>query len=344
MTDPKISIIIPLKQLSYYLIFECLPALESQTYKNFEVIVLPNEQVQYDLSLMRKYKFLRIIPTGKVTKPAEKRDLGAEKATGEMLAFLDDDAYPKNDWLDQAVKGFNGKNVAAVCGPGVLPKRAEYWEQVFDEVLKSWIGAAGYTYRFVPQKKRFVDDYPSMNFFIRKSLFQKLGGFNNDYWPGEDSKLCNDIVYKIHQKIVYDPSVIVYHHRRKDLESYLKQHGNYGFHRGAFFAHGDQNSQRLSYLAPTLFFLYVVIFIIVLGIHKVIDFPAIFLYIFSLPIVIYILLALQLMFEAFFDTLNLKIALGSVLTLYLTHLTYATMFMKGFTRGLDRQKSIYDQR
>ena len=45
-------------------------------------------------------------------------------------------------------------------------------------------------HRFTPLKKRFVIDYPSMNFFIRKTTFEKVGGFNSDYWPGEDSKLA----------------------------------------------------------------------------------------------------------------------------------------------------------
>jgi len=66
MEKVKVSVIIPIKQLTYYLIFENLPAFEKQTYNNFEVIVLPNEHAQYDLTLLRKYKWLKIIPTGKI--------------------------------------------------------------------------------------------------------------------------------------------------------------------------------------------------------------------------------------------------------------------------------------
>ena len=46
---------------------------------------------------------LRVIPTGK-TRPAEKRNAGIRAAKGEVVAFLDDDAYPVPSWLEHAVK------------------------------------------------------------------------------------------------------------------------------------------------------------------------------------------------------------------------------------------------
>jgi cellulose synthase/poly-beta-1,6-N-acetylglucosamine synthase-like glycosyltransferase len=255
INQPFFSVVIPLQQLSYVLLFENLPALNNQTYKKFEVIVLPNEHSQYDISLLKKYKWVRIIPTGNSTKPAEKRNIGAKQAKGNIVMFLDDDAYPRDDCIEQASNLFTGK-IVAVCGPGILPPHASLWEKVFDEVLKSWVGSGGYTYRFTRRKKRYVDDYPSMNFSIDKNIFLQLGGFKGNYWPGEDSKLCEDVVYKERKKILYHPRVVVFHHRRKDLASYVRQHANYGFHRGAFFAHGDKNSRRISYLIPTFFIFY----------------------------------------------------------------------------------------
>ena len=92
--------------------FENIPEFENQTYKKFEVIVLPNEHAQYDLTLLKKYKWLKIIPTGKITKPAEKRNIGVKEAKGNIIAFIDDDAYPGNDWLEQAVISFKKSNNA----------------------------------------------------------------------------------------------------------------------------------------------------------------------------------------------------------------------------------------
>ncbi|MGB4966499.1 MAG: glycosyltransferase [Microgenomates group bacterium] len=342
MKQPFISVIIPLLKLSETLLEENLPAFEHQTFKHFEVIVLPNESSELDKALLKKYKFLKIIPTKKVTRPALKRDIGAKNAQGDILAFIDDDAHPQNGWLKNAVHVFNKKNVAAVCGPGIIPKNAPLWERVFDEVLKTKVGSGGFAYRFIKQPARYVDDYPSMNFLIKKDVFSSLGGFNNEFWPGEDSKLCEDIVYKLNEKIYYDPAVTIYHHRRNDLTGYLRQHGNYGFHRGAFLAHGDKNSRRITYLIPTFFLVYLfflsalVVFTILRGSSL-----SIFIYIAAIPAILYAFLLLLLARSSYKNTNSLKISILSAIVLFLTHVIYGVRFIKGFYAGSTKKEKIY---
>lgn len=337
MKSVHISIIIPVRSLSSYLINENLPAFLQQTNKKFEVIILPNEKSENDAALQKKYRFVRIIPTKNISRPAQKRDIGAKHAKGEILAFIDDDAFPQKNWLKNAVLIFEKKEVGAVCGPGILPRSAQFWEKVFDEVLKTRVGSGGFAYRFIKREKRYVDDYPSMNFLIKKKLFKKLGGFNSNYWPGEDSKLCEDLVYKLKEKIYYDPSVTIYHHRRNDLLGYLKQHGNYGFHRGAFFAHGDKNSRRITYLIPTFFVLYLCL--LVGTILRVYESARIVLF---TPLILYCILLLSLLFSAFKNTNNLKIALSSAIVLFLTHIIYGVQFIKGFFVGMVKKSNIYN--
>lgn len=341
--DPLVSVIIPLRQLSYYLLHENLPEMVKQTYERFEVIVLPNDHSQYDLSLLKEYKkWLRIIPTGKITRPAEKRDIGVKNAKGEIIAFIDDDAYASPEWLDEAIKAFKKSKATVVCGPGILPAKTTIWEKIFDEVLKNRVGSGGYEYRFAARPARYVDDYPSMNFLIRKSTFQKLGGFNSDYWPGEDSKLCNDVLTKEKGTIYYDPDVLVYHHRRTDFKGYMKQHANYGFHRGAFFAHGDKNSRNFAYLVPTIFVAYLTVLAIFLLIYFITNaIPYIFLQIALLPLFLYGILVCYLVLAALVNTINPVVALGAGFVLVATHIDYGINFIKGIRKGLNKSKSIY---
>lgn len=337
---PFFSVIIPVKEIGYHIIFENLPHLKKQIYKQFEVILLPNEHTQYDLELLKKYKWLRIVPTGKITRPALKRNEGVKQAKGDIIAFIDDDAYPSERWLEKAAELFTTEKVAAVCGPGVLPHKVNYWEKVFDEVLKTRIGSGGYSYRFIPKRKRYVDDYPSMNFLVKKDIFLKLGGFNNDFWPGEDSKLCENIVYKEFAKILYHPDVLIYHHRRNNLKGFVKQHANYGYHRGAFFAHGDKNSRRLSYLIPTVFTIYLLILSVLDIMNLFIPIQSILL-IAGVPFYIYLLFAASLFIQTFIHTKNLTITIGSVMILILTHIMYGLMFVKGYIKGLTHKENIY---
>lgn len=338
-----VSVVIPVKNLTYLLLHECLPELVKQTYKNFEIIVLPNETSQYDLTLLRTYKNLRIVPTREITRPAQKRDIGVKEARGEIIAFLDDDAYPHPKWLQNAVDIFSENKVEAVCGPGILPQNTNEWEKAFDEVLKTWVGAGGYNYRFTPLEKRYVTDFPSMNFLIRKDIFLKLGGFNSDYWPGEDSKLCNDLIEKERGSILYSPDVIVHHHRRSDLKGYLKQHANYGFHRGAFFAHGDENSKSITYTIPTFFLIYLIALPFFLLISSLSGFlTTTLMYVLLVPLGIYCFFLLYLLLKSLVNTEDLIVSIRAPLVLLLTHLIYGFMFVKGFRKGRDKQSSIYD--
>lgn len=331
------SIIIPVRAINDYIIKENLPSCDKLNHDQFEVIILPNQVTKEDNKLEKKYPWLRIIPTGQITRPAPKRNIGAKNARGEILAFIDDDAYPTRNWLKNADKLFEKNKVEALFGPGILPPHTNIWEKVFDEILKTWVGSGGLSYRFTPQEKRFVDDVASMNFFIYKKIFQKLHGFDSDYWPGEDSKLCESLVYDHKGKILYSPEIIIYHHRRDKLLPYLKQHGQYGFHRGAFFAHGDKNSRQLFYLAPSGFVLYLVLLLVArFTLHDTRYIITIYL-----PLFTYFLLSMTVFLPAIKNTRNLKIALLSTIVLFLMHTIYGIKFIQGLIVGFLRKDRIY---
>jgi cellulose synthase/poly-beta-1,6-N-acetylglucosamine synthase-like glycosyltransferase len=100
-----------------------------------------------------------------------------------------------------------------------------------------------------------VDDYPSCNLLVRTSALRTLGGFRTDYWPGEDTLLCMDLVHSLGGRIVYEPRVLVYHHRRPLFLPHLRQVGRYALHRGFFARRFPATSRRIGYLIPSLFVL-----------------------------------------------------------------------------------------
>ncbi len=235
---------------------ECLEAIQEQTYKNYEIILVTDYPIA--LSSSRKRGSIPSLikkSFGHYVGPAEKRDWGAKRAKGEILAFIDDDAYPDKDWLKNIVKDLSDSTLAGVGGPGVTPPNASWTEEASGWMSASPLGAGINTYRFFPGSRKFVDDYPSMNLAVRRSDFLAVGGYDSNYWPGEDTKLCLDIVTKLKKKIVYDPKVLVYHHRRPLWKSHLRQNGNFGLHRGFFARILPQTSFRPIYLGPSFMFL-----------------------------------------------------------------------------------------
>ncbi|MBI5396859.1 MAG: glycosyltransferase [Verrucomicrobia bacterium] len=242
-TPPRVSIVVAVKSDNPQL-RQCIEHCLDLEYDDFEIVVLPDEP--FACAEPR----VRIIPTGPM-RPAEKRNLGFREATGSIIAFLDDDAYPDFHWLEEAAGNFTRPEVGAVGGPGVTPPDDPLMAQVSGRVYAARIVSGHYRYRYVVDRMREVDDFPSCNLIVRKETLEKIGGFGTNFWPGEDTELCLQITKKLGQKIIYDPRVEVYHHRRPSLVRHIKQLANYGLHRGYFAKKFPQTSLRLAYFAPS---------------------------------------------------------------------------------------------
>lgn len=238
----RVSVIIPVRKITTEL-RETLCKLTELIPPAGEILVLP------DHTPRENFPGVRFIPTG-VPGPAAKRDLALQYARGEIFAFLDDDAYPRPDWLAQALPHFTDPRVAAVGGPAVTPPGERCWAAAAGAVLSSWLGSGPTRMRFVPVGSvRAVDDWPSVNLLVRRDVFAAIGGFGSSFWPGEDTKLCHEIVRRGYQ-ILYDPAAIVYHHRATTPLRHLRQFARYGLHRGHFVRAFPETSRRVSYFLP----------------------------------------------------------------------------------------------
>jgi len=320
-----VSIIIPVKALNDY-IHEALPHLLSLDYSNFEILIFPDELPDYKLPKIFSDTRIRIIASGK-TGPAEKRDMALKYAQGDIFAFIDDDAYPRFDWLKNAVKYFDDKTVGAVGGPAVTPDSDSLLQKASGRVFESYLCSGAYIRRYKPQKQTLDDDLPSVNLLVRRDVFEKIGGFDSSFYPGEDTKLCLDITKKLGKKIIYCPEVFVYHHRRKLFRGHLKQIANYAKHRGYFMKRLSATSLRIPYLLPLCFMLGVF-----LGPIACMLFPVLWPVYFSV---------LGLYFFAdIISVFKLKTPLISLLAffgVFATHITYGFFTLVGlFSKDLPR--------
>lgn len=310
--------IIPVKAFNSYL-QESIPIVLRLDYEAFEVIVLPNEAPGGPLPAWIDDPRVSIVPTGPVS-PAIKRDLGAEKAHFDHLAFLDDDAYPQGDWLRMAEQAFRDTGASAIGGPGITPPNVPLFEQASGLFFETKIGGGGMDYRYRPGTQAFpVDDYPTVNFLIQKKAFLAVGGFDNAYWPGEDTKLCLDLV-KAGYTIWYCPGVVVFHHRRPTLVRHLAQVGNYGRHRGHFARVLPETSARPAYFVPSLF-LMGSIGLVALGFVS-----PVFWKVYAVLMLVYFALGAV---DVFSRTRNLAVGMLTILTILCSHFVYGFMFLNG---------------
>lgn len=322
MKNLRVSIIIPVIKINDYLRESILKVLDLK-YKNFEIILLPNEEST------DHWPKTHIIASG-FSNPSRKRNLGARYAKSEIIAFLDDDAYPCTNWLNTALKHFKNKFIVAVGGPAITPSDDSILQKASGAMSESFIGGGKARERFLSIGKRhFVDDWPTVNLMIRRDVFIKTGGFDPKYWPGEDTKLCLGLTK--FGKIIYDPQVIVFHHRRASLIKHLRQNGNYGLHRGHFARKYPGNSRKLFYIMPSLFVLYLIfiLLIVILDLFRIFNFGFLIYYL-LIPLYIYIFLMLIDVIIISIRYKNPLVGIATVPYIFLTHVYYGLRFIKGY--------------
>ncbi len=317
--SPKISIIIPVGKPDKN-ILQCTNACLNQDYRNFEIIILPDESPSLQFLRMVNNDKVKIIPTGPVN-PSTKRNIGSSRASGEILAFLDDDAFPQRDWLTIAVRHFADDTIAAVGGPGVTPAGSSLKERVSGNIYASPIVSGTYRYRYTPHRYLEVDDFPSCNLLVLRTVFATVGGFSAQYWPGEDTLLCREIVLRTQKRIVYDPHLIVEHRRRPFLLKHLAQVSRYALHRGYFIKYWPENSLKISYFMPSILIVFIIIGSLLLTLPGYSMF-----YVFTISLYICVCLFFSIQLSSIRETLLTFIGTIS------THFTYGLFFLIGLSK------------
>lgn len=315
----KVSIIIPVRSVNDY-IHESMEHLLGLNWPNFEILIFTD-----DPDKVHSWPKTKIISSGKVG-PAKKRDLGLKYAKGEVLAFLDDDAYPEKDWLSKMIPLFRDGVVGAVGGPAITPKSDGILQKVSGAIFESFIGGNFTRNRYLPLGKiGEVNDWPTVNLLVWRDVFKEVGGFDCKYWPGEDTKLCLDILNSGY-KILYNPAGVVFHHRRSDLLKHFRQIGNYALHRGHFVKIYPETSLKFGYFVPTLFTIYIVSLLYCFIVNLV---SASIMILLSLPLIFYLLIL-------FIDSIiisirwrNPVVGLLTIPMIFFTHIWYGIRFVQG---------------
>lgn len=304
----KVSVVISVRKITGYF-RQAIPYFRKQTFKDFEIVVVS------EANETEKFPRTRIIKVDEMS-PAQKRNTGVKNAKGEIIAFIDDDAYPKADWLENALKNFKDDSIVAVGGPGLVPQEATFFQRLSSKTYELSSEETGGRYRI--GKKREVDVWPTFNLFVRKDAFARIGGFDPGSWGAEDDELCHNLK-KGGKKVISDPKVVVYHHPRKTLKGHLKQTFNYGFYK-AKFIRKHKEASRFLFFIPSLFTLWLVfgaIDAVILQPFRIIYFSSLLLYL------LYILM-LEIKLA------SIKMAVPFAFMTFLSHLAYGLGFIKGF--------------
>ncbi len=221
------SIIIPtynrIEQLKF-----CLESIGNLHMKDFsyEIIVIDDGSTDSTtdyLSEIKENNFSFFRNRGK--GPSAARNMGAQKADGKYLVFLDDDCSVPSDWLikyNNLLKTFTdcvvGGSVLDATGHPI--SRVMEFVTLFHETDLNKING----------KAQFLT---SNNLLCERLVFLQSGGFDEGFGfaGGEDREFIYRLIAN-NTKVFFQPEIQIYHHHRLSIKRLVKQQINYG--RGAF--------------------------------------------------------------------------------------------------------------
>jgi len=231
---PLVSIVVPTKNSAKYLA-DCLRSLRAQVYPNIEIIIVDNNSSDMTKTIAKEY-------TSKIFNFGPERsaqvNYGVSRARGEYVYKVDSDFVLDKEVVEQCVK-----------------KAKEGYDAVVvhnsPDVRISWIAKIR---KFEVDMYKYDLTYSSAR-FVKKDIYEKIGGFNEKITAGEDYDFQNKLNregYKtsfVHAEALHlgEPTSLWKHLKKyywygKDFVGYRRENQieskkQLGFFRTVYFRH-----------------------------------------------------------------------------------------------------------
>ena len=173
------------------LLARCLDYLRYQTNQNFEVIVVNGPSTDNTEEVLAQHVERIKVGRNPERNLSKSRNIGIELADGELIAFIDDDALPFDDWIDTLLREFSRRplTLAAIGGPAYYAGTLDYQSEDIGinrlaearvNIESTAIGSNGWERSLL-----------GTNTCFRTDLLRKAKGFDEqfDYFLDE-SELC----------------------------------------------------------------------------------------------------------------------------------------------------------
>lgn len=247
-----ISVIIATKDRPGHIVV-CLKSLLKNSFKQFEIILIDqsnNEQTRHTIQRIKNKKIVYLYHHHGGKSSALNK--GISMARGDIYAFTDDDCLVDTHWLTNIQKTFDThKNISAVFGKTLPYEPKKHREEICPCT-------------FIYPKQRLITKpcahYKYIGFgnnmAVRASAIKKLGEFKEWLGPGsigsnaEDAEFALRMLVKGH-KILYDPSMIVYHNKWLTPNKMIKQNQSYAC--GEMTCYEYFHFQRHRFATPIVF-------------------------------------------------------------------------------------------
>ena len=202
---------------------ECLTHARALDYPNLEVLLIDDGSTDDTADIAERV--CAGDPRMKVIRAPHQglsgaRNTGWRTASGDLVAYLDSDAYPTPEWPYYLALGLDGPEVGGVGGPNLPPPGATL---AAERVARA---PGGPVHVLITDDR--AEHVPGANMAFWRKVLDEVGGFDEVYTAaGDDVDVCWKVLDR-DWEIAFHPAALVWHHRRGSAKAYLKQQRGYG--------------------------------------------------------------------------------------------------------------------
>ncbi len=218
------------------LLADCLPSVLACDYRPREVIIIDQSGDGRTRDVVSHLHDEDVVYVPTETRGlSAARNVAVDRATGDVLAFTDDDCLADRGWLGALAEEFSAApNVAAVCGRSLplveapliahaASVRTDHARRLFSEPCSPWRVGNG------------------SNMAFRTAVLRTVGPFDERLGPGASLRGGEevDLIYRLLKRgyqVLYSPQPLVYHRQWRDSSQQLALAYDYGIGVGAFCA------------------------------------------------------------------------------------------------------------
>jgi GT2 family glycosyltransferase len=197
---------------------ECLAGVGRIDYSNYEVIVVDDGSTDASAEIADRHPVRLIRTTNEGLGAA--RNTGLAASTGEIVAYIDDDAVPDVQWLTYLACTFMDSDHVGAGGPNVPPPG--------DGEIAACIANGPGGPAHVLLSDRVAEHIPGCNMAFRRASLEAIGGFDTQFRvAGDDVDVCWQLQAR-GGTLGFHPAAVVWHHRRATLRQFWRQQRGYG--------------------------------------------------------------------------------------------------------------------
>lgn len=247
----RFSVIIPVYNRPEEL-NELLASLITQSFKDFEVVVVEDGSTQDSSEVVKNYsEFLQIhYIVQSNTGQGFARNNGMRIATGDFFVILDSDVLLPKDYLHKLLLAIQDRNLDAFGGPDAAGEDFSALQKAMDFAMTSVWTTGGIRGKLKDPSKYQARGF---NMGVSKTVFETTGGFV-DPNQGEDIEWSIRIK-KAGFKLELVREAFVYHKRKNTIRSFAKQAFSFGRNR-VNVSRFHPDAIKLVHCLPTAFLLF----------------------------------------------------------------------------------------